>query len=152
MEDWVRAWLEEQRRKGEKCLEIKYIQNKPYVYRSTSVYDRTTKSPKKVSTYLGRLTKEAGLIPKGSRGSRPLPSFRTVREYGNAALMTEEFTDLLPVLQDAFPDYWQELVVLTFTRVTGYTPLSRVADARGWNSTTSLISNLTVTQERSPGY
>jgi len=102
---------------------------KPYVYRSTSVYDKTTKSPKKVSTYLGRLTKEAGLIPKGSRGSRPLHSFRTVREYGNAALMTEEFTDLLPVLQDAFPDYWQELVVLTFTRVTGYTPLSRIADA-----------------------
>ena len=129
MEDWVRAWLEEQRRKGEKCLEIKCIQNKPYVYRSTSVYDKTTKSPKKVSTYLGRLTKETGLIPKGSRGSRPLHSFRTVREYGNAALMTEEFTDLLPVLQDAFPDYWQELVVLTFTRVTGYTPLSRVADA-----------------------
>ena len=57
--------------------------------------DKTTKSPKKVSTYLGRLTKEAGLIPKGSRGSRPLHSFRTVREYGNAALMTEEFTDLL---------------------------------------------------------
>ncbi|WOX57731.1 transposase [Methanoculleus receptaculi] len=82
-----------------------------------------------MSTYLGRLTKEAGLIPKGSRGSRHLHSFRTVREYGNAALMTEEFTDLLPVLQDAFPDYWQELVVLTFTRVTGYTPLSRVADA-----------------------
>ena len=128
MEDWVRAWLEEQRRKGEKCLEIKYIQNKPYVYRSTSVYDKTTKSPKKVSTYLGRLTKEAGLIPKGSRGSRPLPP-RTIREYGNAALMREEFTDLLPVLQDAFPACWQELVVLTFTRVTGYTPLSRVADA-----------------------
>ena len=105
-------WLEEQRRKGEKCLEIKYIQNKPYVYRSTSVYDKTTKSPKKVSTYLGRLTKEAGLIPKGSRGSRPLPP-RTIREYGNAALMTEEFADLLPVLQDAFPACWQELVVLT---------------------------------------
>jgi len=81
-----------------------------------------------VSTYLGRLTKEAGLIPKGSRGSRPLPP-RTIREYGNAALMREEFTDLLPVLQDAFPACWQELVVLTFTRVTGYTPLSRVADA-----------------------
>ncbi|MGB4279096.1 MAG: hypothetical protein WBJ40_01480, partial [Methanoculleus sp.] len=96
----------------EKCLEIKYIQNKPYVYRSTSVYDKTTKSPKKVSTYLGRLTKEAGLIPKGSRGRRPLPP-RTIREYGNAALMTEEFADLLPVLQDAFPACWQELVVLT---------------------------------------
>ncbi len=151
MEDWVRAWLEEQRRKGEKCLEIKYIQNKPYVYRSTSVYDRTTKSPKKVSTYPGRLTKEAGLIPKGSRGSRPLHSFRTVREYGNAALMTEEFTDLLPVLQDAFPDYWQELVVLTFTG-SPVTHRSRELRMPGKNSTTSLISNLTVTQERSPGY
>ena len=41
---------------------------------STSVYDKTTKSPKKVSTYLGRLTQEAGLIPKGTRGTRhPLP-------------------------------------------------------------------------------
>ncbi len=129
MEDWVRAWLEEQRRKGEKCLEIKYIQNKPYVYRSTSVYDRTTKSPKKVSTYLGRLTQEAGLIPKGARGARrPLPP-STIREYGNAALMTEEFTDLLPVLQDAFPACWQEIAALTFTRVAGYTPLSRVGDA-----------------------
>ncbi|WOX56885.1 hypothetical protein [Methanoculleus receptaculi] len=95
MEDWVRAWLEERRSQGETCLEIKYIQNKPYVYRSSSVYDRTTKSPKKVGTYPGRLTKEPGLIPKGSRGSRPLPSFRTVRGYGNAALMREEFTDLL---------------------------------------------------------
>ncbi|MDR9816492.1 MAG: hypothetical protein WBJ06_04215 [Candidatus Methanoculleus thermohydrogenotrophicum] len=76
--------MEEQRRKGEKCLEIKYIQNKPYVYRSTSVYDKITRSPKKVSTYLGCLTKDAGLIPKGSRGSRPLPSPRTVGEYGTA--------------------------------------------------------------------
>ena len=56
------------------CLEIKYLQNKPYVYRSTSVYNKTTKSPKEVSTCLGRLTQEAGLIPKGTRGTRhPLP-------------------------------------------------------------------------------
>ena len=66
MEDWVRAWLEEQRRKGEKCLEIKYIQNKPYVYRSTSVYDRTTKSPKKVSTY------ESILVNLSGRGDKDI--------------------------------------------------------------------------------
>jgi hypothetical protein len=129
MEEWVRAWLEERRRQGEKCLEIKYIQNKPYVYRSTSVYDKTTKSPKKVSTYLGRLTPEEGLIPKGPRRAcLPLPP-RDVREYGNAALLAEEFRDLLPVLQDAFPGCWQELIALTFTRIAGYTPLSRVGDA-----------------------
>ena len=90
-----------------------------------------------MSTYLGCLTKDAGLIPKGTRGSRPLTSPRTVREYGTAALLTEEFTDLLPVLQDAFPDCWQELVALTFTRVTGYTPLSRVLDA--WEKLNNIL-------------
>ena len=129
MDEWARAWLEERRGQGEKCLEIKYIQNKPYVYRSTSVYDKTTKSPKKVSTYLGRLTQEEGLIPKGSQRTHlPLPP-RTIKEYGNAALLAEEFRDLLPVLQDAFPACWPELIALTFTRITGYTPLSRVGDA-----------------------
>ena len=53
MKDWARGWLEDQRKKGEKCLEIKYIQDKPYVYRSTSVYDKATKSPRKKSKYLG---------------------------------------------------------------------------------------------------
>ena len=105
MGEWARAWLEERRGQGEKCLEIKYIQNKPYVYRSTSVYDKTTKSPKKVSTYLGRLTREEGLIPKGSRRARPSLPPRTIKEYGNATLLAEEFQDLLLVLQDAFPAY-----------------------------------------------
>jgi len=126
MDEWVRAWLEEQRRQGEKCLEIKEIQGKPYVYRSTSTYDKTTKSPNKVSTYLGRLTKDHGLLAKGNRRQNiPMPP-RSVHEYGNAALLAAEFGDLLPVLRETFPACWQELVALTFTRITGYTPLSRV--------------------------
>ena len=129
MEEWARAWLEEQRQQGVKCLEIKYIQNKPYVYHSTSVYDKTTKSPKKVSTYLGRLTQEAGLIPKGTRVAHHPISPRNIRKYGNAALLAAEFQELLPVLQDAFPNCWQELVALTFTRIAGYTPLSLIRDA-----------------------
>ncbi|MCC7565256.1 MAG: transposase [Methanomicrobiaceae archaeon] len=129
MEAWVRAWLEEQRRKGAKCLEIKYVQDKPYVYRSTSVYDKATKSPKKVSTYLGRLTQEHGLIIKGTRERQVPVQPRSIREYGNPALLTDEFRDLLPVLQEAFPACWQEIVALTFTRVAGYTPLSRIGDA-----------------------
>ena len=128
MEEWVRTWLEERRKKGEKCLEIKYIQDKPYVYRSTSVYNKATKSPKKVSTYIGRLTKEHGLIAKGARERRIAGLPRSIHEYGNAALLAEEFHDLLPVLREAFPACWQEIVALTFTRVTGYIPLSRVGD------------------------
>jgi transposase len=128
MEDWAREWLEGQRKKGEKCLEIKYVQNKPYVYRSTSVYNKATKSPKKKSKYLGRLTKEHGLIPKHSQTTNTPTQPRTVHEYGNAALLAEEFGELIPILQKAFPSCWQELIALTFTRISGYTPLSRVKD------------------------
>ena len=41
-------------------------------------------------------------------------------QIGNAALLAEEFRDLLPVLREAFPACWQEIVALTCTRVAGY--------------------------------
>jgi len=85
--------LKEQRRKGEKGLEIMFIQNKPCIYSSTSVCDGATRSPKKVSTCIGRPTKGDGLIPKGSRGSSPTSPAGVVRDYGSAALMAEGFGD-----------------------------------------------------------
>ncbi|MBN2256211.1 MAG: transposase [Deltaproteobacteria bacterium] len=129
MEDWVRQWLTDQRARGEKCLEIKYIQGKPYVYSSTSVYDKATKSPRKKSTYLGRLTKEQGLIRKGARERTVMMQPRSVHEYGNAVFLTEEFADLVPVLKEAFPLCWEEITAMVFARLPGYVPLSRVGDA-----------------------
>ena len=81
-----------------------------------------------MSTYLGRLTKDHGLLAKGAREARIAGHPRSIHEYGNAALLAEEFRDLLPVLREAFPACWEEIVALTCTRVAGYTPLSRVAD------------------------
>ncbi len=66
MEDWAKEWLAKQRKMGKKCLEIKYIQGKPYVYYSTSTYNRETKKTKKISEYIGRLTQDRGLLVKGS--------------------------------------------------------------------------------------
>ena len=79
MIEWVKEWLEEQRRAGKKCLEIKMIQNKPYVYHSTSRYDPETKKPKKVSKYLGRLDQKYGLIRKEDR--IPVKSATTVNAH-----------------------------------------------------------------------
>jgi transposase len=146
MEEWARTWLKEQRQKGEKCIEIKEIQGKPYVYRSTSIYDRTTRSPKKVSTYLGRLTKEHGLIPKGTRGAGTPIQPRNVYEHGNAALIAEELGELIPALREAFPTCWQEIVALTFTRTAVYTPLARVGDTWG-----KLDNVLRITPDCDPG-
>jgi len=129
MIEWVKGWLEEQRRAGKKCLEIKMIQNKPYVYHSTSRYDPETKKPKKVSKYLGRLDQKYGLIRKEDRipvksATNPI----SIHEYGNAAIIEEEFKEILPVLKDAFPACYPEIYALVATRVAGYVPLKRVGD------------------------
>ena len=129
MIEWVKEWLEEQRRAGKKCLEIKMIQNKPYVYHSTSQYDPETKKPKKVSKYLGRLDQKYGLIRKEDR--IPVKSVKkpiSIHEYGNAAIIEEEFKEILPVLIDAFPTCYAEIYALVSTRVAGYVPLKRVGD------------------------
>lgn len=128
----MREWLAKQREMGKKCLEIKYIQGKPYIYYSTSTYDRETKKTKKISKYIGRLTPDRGILTKGS--TRPSQGInatstsrpRSVHEYGNAKLLSEEFQDLVPILIEAFPDHWEEIIALVFTRISGYLPLKRV--------------------------
>jgi len=40
MEQWAKDWLEGQRNKGVKCLEIKQRGEKHYVYHSTTHWDR----------------------------------------------------------------------------------------------------------------
>jgi len=129
MIEWIKEWLEEQRRAGKKCLEIKMIQNKPYVYHSTSRYDPETKKPKKVSKYLGRLDQHYGLIRKEDRILTKSGTKRiSIHEYGNAAIIEEEFKEILPVLMDAFPTCYAEIYALVATRVAGYVPLKRVGD------------------------
>jgi len=129
MIEWVKVWLEEQRQAGEKCLEIKMIQNKPYVYHSTSRYDPETKKPKKVSKYLGRLDQKYGLIRKEDRiPSKPIIKPISIHEYGNAAIIEEEFKEILPTIKSAFPTCYAEIYALVATRVSGYVPLKRVSD------------------------
>ena len=129
MIDWIKGWLEEQRSAGKKCLEIKMIQNKPYVYHSTSRYDPDTKKSKKVSKYLGRLDQTYGLIRKEDRVPvKPLINPISIHEYGNAAIIEEEFKEILPVLMNAFPTCYAEIYALAATRVVGYVPLKRVGD------------------------
>jgi hypothetical protein len=65
MKEWVREWLENERHKGKKCLEVKMLGSNYYVYHSTNRYDKELKKGRKVSKYLGKLDKEAGFIPKG---------------------------------------------------------------------------------------
>jgi len=131
MEEWVRDWLEEQRRKGEKCLEVKKIGNNYYVYRSTTYWDKKEKKRRKKSEYVGKLTRE-GLIEKKKKVVEAEEAAVkeeekkkvTVKQYGNALLLHSVMKDLIPLLK-VF-DSWKEIYALALTRVMGYVPLKRV--------------------------
>ncbi len=132
MEEWAKSWLRREREKGVKCLEIKYISGKPYVYHSTSRYDRTTKSPRKVSTYLGRLTEDEGLIPKGAkkRGEKDPVTWIVeppavsdaeepclVEDAGDTVPLPEEMAGLTSHLLEAFSNLFLEFVPLLIPRI-----------------------------------
>nr|QNO49098.1 hypothetical protein CPECMPGB_00018 [Methanosarcinales archaeon ANME-2c ERB4]QNO49135.1 hypothetical protein DBBAIPCH_00018 [Methanosarcinales archaeon ANME-2c ERB4] len=126
MEQWAREWLEEQRAKGVKCLEVKMQGDNHYVYHSTSYWDKELKKPRKISKYLGKLDPVKGLIKSGTRQSQ---NIRNITEYGNSMLLSEMMKDLKPLLRTGFPDCWREVSALAMVRVTGSVPLKRANDA-----------------------
>jgi hypothetical protein len=126
MERWIKDWLSEKRAAGETCLEIKVIQNKPYVYHSTSRYDPIEKKAKKVSKYLGRLDEKHGLIRKEDRIPGKKCQIRSIYEYGNAAVIHEELKELEEILKDTFPEIFAEIIAIVATRMGGYVPLRRI--------------------------
>jgi len=125
MEEWAKTWLDKQRNKGEKGIEIKRFSNSYYVYRSTTYWDKELKKRRKKSIYLGRLDIEKGLIKSSKRvisNFRP----RSIKQYGNAAILHSVLGDLQSLLKNEFEDVWQEIYALSLVRVFGYVPLKRV--------------------------
>ena len=66
MAQWARNWLERERTKGVKRLEIKVKGRNHYIYESTTHWDNVIKKRVKTSRYIGKLDQEKGLIK--SRG------------------------------------------------------------------------------------
>lgn len=127
MDDWVKSWLEQQRAKGEKGLEVKNLGNNLFVYRSKTYWDKELHKKRKKSTYLGRLDKTYGLIPSGAEKPPDL-KVKTVTQYGNSMLLHHVLDPLIPVLKRAFPDDWMELQALAIVRALNYTPLKAIRD------------------------
>jgi hypothetical protein len=126
VEPWAKQWLEEQRSKGERCLEIKVSNGNHYVYRSTSRYDKETKKAKKVSEYLGSLDEKAGFIPK-EKDARKRARIVTIRETGVIRLLDQCAGEMLGYLEAYFPHNYDQLYALAMIRCTGTVPLKRAA-------------------------
>ncbi len=128
MDLWVKNWLEEQRGKGEKGLEVKGFGEKYFVYRSTTYWDKQLHKKRKTSTYLGRLDRSHGLVLKGEAKKMRISS---VFEYGNSLLLHYALDDLAPSIKEAFTDEWMEILAMSIVRMTGGVPLKSIEDS--WN-------------------
>ena len=99
------------------------------MYSSTSSYDKNIKKGRKVSVYLGRLDKEYGFIPKGEKPKIGMISVpRSITDYGNSMILHNMMKELKPLLEENFPEHWQELYAMSMVRVNGHTPLKRIKD------------------------
>ena len=119
MEQWVRDWLEGERAKGVKRLEIKVKGRNHYVYESTTHWDKVIKKRVKTSRYIGKLDQEKGLIK--SRGMNKFDDVQapSVTEYGNSMLLRLAMEDLKPLLISAFPANWEAIYALSMIAQAG---------------------------------
>jgi hypothetical protein len=123
MDGWVKDWIQDQRKNGEKGLEIKKLGNSFYVYRSTTYWDKQLKKVRKRSKYLGKLDAHDGFIEGKKRDT--VATVKTVWQYGNAVLLSRVFDTLIPSLKKGFEGYWQDVYALALVRTQGYVPLKR---------------------------
>ena len=105
MEQWARDWLEGERAKGVKRLEIKVKGKNHYVYDSTTHWDKVIKKPVKTSRYIGKLDQEKGLIRSRGMNKFDNGSVPSVTEYGNSMLLRVAMEELKPLLISEDFDY-----------------------------------------------
>ena len=118
-------WLKDERSKGKKGLEIKYINGNYYVYSSTTFWDKKLKKRRKKSDYLGKLDPIKGLV-EATKRSLSYKRITSIKEYGNSALLDFVACDLRVLLERSFKEVWKEVYALALVRTIGYTPLKRV--------------------------
>ena len=128
---WAVEWLNVQREKGEKCLEIKVSNGNHYVYNSTSKYDPVKKGAKKKSFYVGTLKLidgQAVFTPKKKNNRQREAGSRSIRETGPLGLL-DICADTIPKhLQHRFPTEWDSAYALSLLRCIDNVPLKRAAD------------------------
>lgn len=124
MEPWARRKLQQLRNERKEPLEVKTNGRNHYLYRSTTVWSKEEHKRKKVSRYIGKLT-EDGLV----EGERTKNYARTVYDYGNARLLLDLSSELIPPLRQAFPDEWLEMLAMGIVRTLRPMPLKVMKDA-----------------------
>jgi transposase len=109
-------WVQKHKKTGH---EIKQINNKYYLYKLKSKWNKTKKKPVKVSgNYLGTIT-PTGFKPKKTKTTPPQI---TTKEYGTSTYLTNLTKDIKTVLENTFEkDIAQKIYAMAILRVMGTT-------------------------------
>lgn len=118
MENWIKELLEKERKQRNIPLEVKKIGKSYYLYRSTTIWNSVKKKRIKDSIYLGKIT-EKGVIEKAEKPKH----IRTIYEYGNAKALISLASEILPLLKEAFPDDYNEILAMSIVRLIRQTPI-----------------------------
>ena len=123
MEKWVQSILDKERKKRKRPLEVKTLNGNPYLYASTTRWDKTEKKVKKVTEYIGRITKQ-GVVERDTN-----VQLRSVYEYGNAYLLQQLSKEIQSPLEAAFPFRWKEILATAIVKTIRPLPLRLVKSA-----------------------
>lgn len=142
--------------------ELKYISGRYYLYEVKSLYDKNLKRSRKISLgILGSITKEKGFIPSEKKELRA----KSEKSYLNKEIFTYEYgfskwlldtlknDGILVELKTYFPELWQFIILMTFSRIAHKSPLKNIPfyleqsdlpNQLGWNEKMNdqKISNL----------
>lgn len=117
-------------------VELRFINNKYYLYSISAKYDPITKKSKKVTgPLLGTVTEKGGfagsakktLIEKAARGSMVDPSLISVREYGFVAFLDQYNQTITEKLHQFFPDHYHIILYMAYCRFLFASPIKNFA-------------------------
>jgi transposase len=118
MEDWVKEIVQSEKKKRGSALEAKIRNGIPYLYTDTTVWDKQAKKRRKISKYIGRITR-TGII---EANTVKYPA-RTIYEYANGKLLHNIINDFAPTLEKEFPYDYTEIIAAAIVRLLEPTPI-----------------------------
>jgi transposase len=117
-------WAVKQKRKG---TELRLIRGTYYLYEVSSKWNPEKKRAQKITgRLLGKITPE-GFIqsPKYALAQRPIQSV-VVKEYGASHFLWQLMSDVTAVLQDTFPSFWREMLIVACMRLLYQSPMKNI--------------------------
>lgn len=121
MEEWIKKILVQEKKSRNIPLEIKSRNNTHYLYMSTTVWDKKLKKRKKISKYLGKITR-AGIIDVNAV---KFPA-RAIHEYGNARLLFNIINKIAPLLEIEFPYDYREIIAMSIVKTLKATSIKSI--------------------------